>query len=132
VADVSRRADARQVDPVAVAAPGDPVEIEDASTPTVAAVIARLEVTAGEDDLYYREAELDALFTIFDMGVAEAVRDGGTNCPEAVRRRIDRDTVHRAHDLVAAGHPKQAARELAALAASRSDASDRGMSPMHR
>jgi hypothetical protein len=96
-------------------AASEPFDVEDTSVATIEALIANLTETVDEDDLFYREAELDALFTLFDMALSRAVRDGGAHSAEAAERRVRRDTVHRAHDLAAAGDTKRAATELVAL-----------------
>jgi hypothetical protein len=90
--------------------PAHIVSVQDFSEATLRSVIAHLEVSTDFDHLVYREAELDAIWTITGYFLA--------NQPHS----NDRDTVkrlhagvHQAHDFVAASRPDAAAAVLKAF-----------------
>lgn len=87
--------------------PAQIVSVRDFSPGTIEAMIALLEVSTDFEHLVYRESELDALWSISGFVLADLSdsRD---------RRGVERlhETAHAAHDLVAAGRPREAARIL--------------------
>jgi hypothetical protein len=87
--------------------PAHIVSVRDLLPATLQAVIALLEVSTDFEHLVYRESELDALWSISGFLLTELPdsRDRG-----AVERL--HESAHAAHDLVAAGHPREAARIL--------------------
>jgi hypothetical protein len=79
------------------------VLIVDFSQDTLRNVIAHLEVSTGFDHLIYREAELDAIWTLTSL---RAIR---TSDPDAQAAAQLHAAVQTAHDLVAANRPQAAA-----------------------
>jgi len=80
------------------------VTVRDFSTETLAAIAAQLEASTDFEHLVYREAELDAIWSI--TGFFLAVR------PHAAERAaVERlhAGAQRAHDLVGEGRPREAA-----------------------
>ena len=90
--------------------PAHIVAVTDLSTETLRSVIAHLEVSTDFEHLVYRESELDAIWSIAGF-LLNQERD-------AMRRDKVlhlRGVAHRAHDLVAARLPHDAARLLREL-----------------
>jgi hypothetical protein len=90
--------------------PAHIVSVQDFSPDTLRSVIAHLEVSTEFDHLVYREAELDAIWTITDFFLLNEPR---SNQSESVRRL--HAGVHRAHDFVAEHRPAAAAEVLRAF-----------------
>src|SRR3984885_15095816 len=88
----------REVDPSFI------VSVQDFSPETLQSIIAHLEASTDFEHLVYREAELDAVWTITGFFLAN---ESDSTEFEAVKRL--RDGAHRAHDLVADSRPKDAA-----------------------
>lgn len=90
--------------------PGHIVTVTDFSSETLRALIAHLEVSATFEHLVYREAELDAIWSITGFFLA------GERNP-AKRDALQRlhQQAHEAHDLVAQKRPRDAAHLLRAL-----------------
>jgi hypothetical protein len=90
--------------------PADIVAVEDFSKSTLNEIVAHLERSTEFEHLVYREAELDALWSItgFYLG---AERDPSR------REQLEsvRAAAHRAHDLVGARRPRDAAAVLRRL-----------------
>ena len=90
--------------------PGHIVPVRDCSPETIAAVVAHLEVSSHFEHLVYREAELDAIWSLtgfsLDRGEDPAKRQTVLRLHEAARE---------AHDLVGQGHPREAAAILRGL-----------------
>lgn len=82
--------------------PLDVVRVEDLAPATVEAVIARLHSSTDFNHLVYREAELDALWSLADMAARRSE-------PHAERLV---ELLWSAHDLVGEGRPDAAAMEL--------------------
>ena len=90
--------------------PAHIVSVQDFSPETLRSVIAHLEVSTDFDHLVYREAELDAIWTITGYFL--------TNEPHSNDRDLVRRLhvgVHEAHDFVAASRPEAAAEVLRAF-----------------
>lgn len=87
--------------------PAHIIPVSDVLPATLEAVIALLEVSTDFEHLVYRESELDALWSISGFRLTEL-----PDSPE--RRAVERlhENAHAAHDLVAAGRPREAARVL--------------------
>src|SRR3984885_14342828 len=86
------------------------VSIKDFSADTLRNVIAHLKVSTSFEHLVYREAELDAIWTITGFFLA--------NEADSSRREAVQDLhtcVHKAHDLVADRRPAAAAMLLKAF-----------------
>jgi hypothetical protein len=83
--------------------PGHIVTVRDASPDTLQNVIAHLEVSTDFEHLVYREAELDAIWSITEFLLGISTSNDG----DAVKRL--HTEVHRAHDLVAESRPHAAA-----------------------
>src|ERR1700733_15486041 len=86
------------------------VSIKDFSADTLRNVIAHLKVSTSFEHLVYREAELDAIWTITGFFL--------TNEADSSRREAVQDLhtcVHKAHDLVADRRPTAAAMLLKAF-----------------
>jgi hypothetical protein len=84
--------------------PAHVVRVRDFSPDTLRSIIDHLNVSTDFEHLVYREAELDALWTITGFFLA--------NEPDSGRREAVQDLhacVHRAHDLVADRRPAAAA-----------------------
>ena len=90
--------------------PGHIVSVRDFSPETLRSVIAHLEVSTDFDHLVYREAELDAIWTITGYFL---VNEPHSNERDSVRRL--HVGVHQAHDFVAASRPDAAAEVLRAF-----------------
>jgi hypothetical protein len=78
--------------------PAHIVPVLDFSVETLRAIAAHLEVSTDFEHLVYREAELDAVWSLTGFFVAQN--------PDAVRLH---EAAHRAHDLVGEGRPREAA-----------------------
>jgi hypothetical protein len=90
--------------------PGHIVAVTDLSAETLRSVIAHLEVSTDFEHLVYRESELDAIWSIAGFLLERQ--------PDAIRRDKVlhlRGVAHRAHDLVAARLPRDAAKVLREL-----------------
>jgi hypothetical protein len=83
--------------------PGHIVIVRDLSPETLRNVIAHLEVSTDFEHLVYREAELDAIWSITEFLLGNPFPNEG----EALIRL--HAEVHRAHDLVAESRPHAAA-----------------------
>lgn len=86
------------------------VSVQDFSAETLRSVVAHLEASSEFEHLVYREAELDAIWTIAGFFLVNEPRSSQR---ETVRRL--HAGVHRAHDLVAASQPGAAAEVLRAF-----------------
>jgi len=80
--------------------PAHIVTVRDFSPVTLGAIAAHLEVSTDFEHMVYREAELDAIWSITAFALAQKPDD-------AVARL--HETAHRAHDLVGEGRPRDAA-----------------------
>lgn len=80
------------------------VAVSDFSTETLRSVIAHLEVSTDFEHMVYREAELDAIWSITGFFLMNA---GNSDQRDVVERL--HAAVHEAHDLVADGRTKDAA-----------------------
>src|SRR5712691_8112178 len=84
--------------------PGHIVAVSDFSKETVTSIIAHLEVSTEFEHMIYREAELDAIWSITEFFL---VNESGSNrCDFAVRLNA---AALQAHDLVAEGRAADAA-----------------------
>jgi len=83
------------------------VAVRDFSAETLSEVAAHLEASTDFEHLVYREAELDAIWSITGFFLEEHV---GIAEREVVMR-LHQGT-HRAHDLVGLGRPREAAAVL--------------------
>ncbi len=90
--------------------PAHIVSVQDFSPETLRSLIAHLEVSTDFDHLVYREAELDAVWTITGYFLVNEPR---SNERDTVRRL--HAGVHQAHDFVAARRPDAAAEVLRAF-----------------
>ena len=90
--------------------PGDIVTVMDFSAETLRDMVAHLEVSRSFEELVYREAELDAIWSITGFAL-ENVQ--GSELRESVSRL--HEAAHQAHDLTAAGRPREAAAILRPL-----------------
>jgi len=88
--------------------PAHIVTVRDFSPATLAAIAAQLEASTDFEHLVYRESELDAVWSITGFFLAE-----NSVAQDAVARL--HETVHRAHDLVGEGRPREAAALLRTL-----------------
>ena len=80
------------------------VTVADFSSETLQSMIAHLQFSTAFEHLVYREAELDALWTITGFYLRAP--------PDSDQRRqviLLHDGAHQAHDLVADGRPRDAA-----------------------
>lgn len=84
--------------------PGHIVSVRDFSQETLTAIAAHLDASTDFEHLVYREAELDAIWSITGFFLAQMPRDSDR---EAITRL--HATAHRAHDLVGEGRPREAA-----------------------
>jgi hypothetical protein len=84
--------------------PAHIVPVTNFSAETLRSIIAHMEVSTDFEHLVYREAELDAVWSITGFFL---VNESDSTEFEAVKRL--RDGAHRAHDLVADSRPKDAA-----------------------
>ena len=87
--------------------PSHIVSVQDFSPETLRSVIAHLEVSTDFDHLIYREAELDAIWTITGYFLTN---EPHSNERDSVKRL--HAGVHQAHDFVAASRPDAAAEVL--------------------
>jgi hypothetical protein len=85
--------------------PGHIVTVTDLSRETLQTIVAHLEASTDFEHLVYREAELDAVWSI-----TEFLLESGSSADETIEK-LHRE-VHRAHDLVAASRPGAAAQIL--------------------
>jgi hypothetical protein len=99
-----RSGDEREVDPAKI------VIVRDCSSDVLKTVIAHLEVSTEFEHLVYREAELDALWSLTDFHLMTETDLIKRNGIEQLHR-----AVHQAHDLVADRQPAAAAAVLRAL-----------------
>jgi len=85
--------------------PGLIVAVQDFSAATLGRMVAHLRVSTEFEHLVYREAELDAIWSItgFALAANSGERDGLLRLHQAA---------HQAHDLVAAKRPREAAELL--------------------
>lgn len=90
--------------------PGHIVAVTDLSPETLRSVIAHLEVSTDFEHLVYRESELDAIWSLAGF-LANRERDA-TQREKVLHLR---GVAHRAHDLVAARLPHDAAEVLRQL-----------------
>jgi hypothetical protein len=84
--------------------PGHIVSVRDFSRETLAAIAAHLEVSTDFEHLVYREAELDAIWSITGFFLVQRLQPSER---EAVLR-LHQDS-HQAHDLVGEGRAREAA-----------------------
>jgi hypothetical protein len=84
--------------------PAHIVPVTNFSADTLWSIIAHMEVSTDFEHLVYREAELDAIWSITGFFM---VNEPGSNQLEAVRRL--HAGAHKAHDLVADRRPAEAA-----------------------
>jgi hypothetical protein len=75
--------------------PAHIVRVIDCSAGTVAGIVAQMEVSTTFEHLVYREAELDALWSLTDF-LSRVEKDAAARSAIAELHRV----VHRAHDLV--------------------------------
>ena len=90
--------------------PSDIVAVEDFSKSTLSELVAHLEKSTQFEHLVYREAELDAVWSITGFYL-------GSERNAAGRERLERvhEAAHEAHDLVGARKPQDAASVLRRL-----------------
>jgi hypothetical protein len=90
--------------------PGRIVSIQDFSPNTLWNIVAHLKVSTSFEHLVYREAELDAIWTITGFFLV-------SESPSIARDTVKRlhEGAHRAHDLVADRRPQAAASVLEAF-----------------
>ena len=81
--------------------PAHIVTVTDFSPETLRSIIAHLEVSTDFEHLVYREAELDAIWSITGFFLRDA--------PDSDHVKLLHDGAHRAHDLVADRRPQDAA-----------------------
>ncbi len=84
-------------------------DIDDWSQITVWALIDRIQRSDTEEQLIYRETELDELWRLLDIASASATRDGAAHAPELLRMK---QTVMQVHDLVGVEHKPAEAADL--------------------
>ncbi len=87
--------------------PGHIVSVKDFSADTLRNIIAHLKASTSFEHLVYREAELDAIYTITAFFL---VNEPDSGLRDAVRRL--HAGAHKAHDLVADRRPEAAATVL--------------------
>jgi len=89
--------------------PAHIVAVRDFSPETLAAIAAQLEASTDFEHLVYREAELDAIWSITGFAMAQA--QVGQALPPANQEFAARlhAVAHRAHDLVGECRPREAA-----------------------
>jgi hypothetical protein len=88
--------------------PAHIVTVRDFSPDTLEAIATQLDASTEFEHLVYRESELDAVWSITGFFLAENPAQ-----QDAVVRL--HETVHRAHDLVGEGRPREAAALLRTL-----------------
>ena len=84
--------------------PGHTVPVTDFSPETLRTIVGHLEVSTDFEHLVYREAELDAIWSITGFFLRDT--------PDSKQRhqvQLLHDTAHQAHDLVADRRPRDAA-----------------------
>ena len=86
--------------------PAHIVTVRDFSPDTLGAITAHLEVSTDFEHMVYREAELDAIWSITGFALTQKPDDTVARLHEAA---------HRAHDLVGEGRPREAAALLRKL-----------------
>ena len=91
--------------------------VSDFSVETLRQVVALLEISTEFEHLVYREAELDAIWSITGF-VLQNGRDSVQNTRAERLHRV----AHEAHDLVAEGRAQDAAKLLAAFCEGGTDA----------
>ena len=84
--------------------PAHIVAVTDFSPETLREIIGQLEISTDFEHLVYREAELDAIWSITGFYLQIA-----TNSEELRQLTHLREGLHRAHDLVADARPSEAA-----------------------
>jgi hypothetical protein len=84
--------------------PGHIVPVSDFSDETLQSIIGLLEISTAFEHLIYREAELDAIWSITGFFLAE---ERHSDRLDFVKRL--HDAAHEAHDLVAEGRTAEAA-----------------------
>ena len=82
------------------------VTVRDFSPVTLEAIAAHLDVSTDFEHLVYREAELDAIWSLTGFALSQTHDTAVARLHEAA---------HRAHDLVGEGFPREAAALLRAL-----------------
>jgi hypothetical protein len=87
------------------------ISIQDYTPATLQAVIAQLERSTSVDHFVYREAELDALWSLLEVALRTA-RQQHAPATEVARLEGLFQAVRQAHDLVAAEAPQAAAARL--------------------
>ena len=87
--------------------PGNIVVVSDFSTETIRSVIAQLEVSTEFEHMIYREAELDAIWSITGFFLTNSEDPDQRELAERLHA-----AAHEAHDLVAEGRAGDAARLL--------------------
>ena len=87
--------------------PAHIVTVADLSAETLRNVIAHLDVSTDFEHLVYREAELDAIWSISGF-----LSKNEPDLRERAAIQRLHETAHVAHDLVAAGRPREAAEIL--------------------
>ncbi|HEY1240729.1 MAG TPA: hypothetical protein VGF16_09245 [Bryobacteraceae bacterium] len=86
--------------------PAHLVAVRDFSPATLDAIAAHLEVSTDFEHLVYREAELDAIWSLTGFALGQRA--------DAALARLH-ETSHRAHDLVGEGRAREAAALLRSL-----------------
>lgn len=86
--------------------PAHLVAVRDFSPETVGAIAEHLDVSTDFEHLVYREAELDAVWSLTGFALRQRA--------DAALARLH-ETSHRAHDLVGEGRPREAAALLRSL-----------------
>ena len=86
--------------------PAHIVSVRDFSADTLRAIVEQLEASTEFEHLVYREAELDAIWSITGFVLGDKANTG--HRPGGLWYRLH-ETAHRAHDLVAEGRPREAA-----------------------
>jgi hypothetical protein len=90
-----------------MADPGHIVTVSDFSPETLNRIIAHLEVSTEFEHMVYREAELDAIWSITGFFLGNAVDSAQRSLAERLH-----SAAHEAHDLVADGRAGDAAQLL--------------------
>jgi hypothetical protein len=90
--------------------PAHIVTVTDFSPETLRSIIAHLDASTSFEHMVYREAELDAIWSITGFSLGD-VRDPAEHGALA---RLH-EAAHRAHDLVGQSRPREAAALLRAL-----------------
>ena len=87
--------------------PAHIVTVEDFSSDTLRRIVAHLEVSTEFEHLVFREAELDAIWSITAFYLANASESADRETVTRLHRGA-----HRAHDLVGENRPREAAELL--------------------